>query len=638
MDGRNNMDCCFKKKGLLESEETDPSQNGSDGTRDLHISTETFQTYDSQKTADTERGKWTGRFDFLLSAIGYAVGLGNVWRFPYKCYTNGGAVFLIPYTIMLAFAGLPMFFLELSFGQYASLGPISIWRISPLFTGLGYAMCTLSLILPWSDCDNDWNTCACSKTMNIITNATIGGVNCSTLNITKRVSPTEEYWQRYVLEVTPSINETGYIRWQLFLCNVLAWVVVFLCLIKGVKSSGKVVYFTATFPYVILFILMVRGATLPNSLEGVKFYIIPGKDDWKKLLDAKVWGDAAQQIFYSLGPGWGGLITMSSYNKFNNNCYRDALIVSITNCATSVFAGFVIFSVLGFMAGEMGVEVSKVVAHGPGLAFVAYPEGIARMPGAPFWAVLFFFMLFTLGLDSMFTGLEAIVSALTDEFLALRPRKFLVLASICVLGLILGIPCVTQAGMYWVQLLDWYAASHSLFLIVFLEVVVINYVYGYRRFSEDIRTMIGFKPNFYWGACWLVLTPLIILFIFVMISVKYEPVNLDGMHYPKWAENLGILTMAASALWIPIFMIIRLAQYVGSCQGFLALFRGQLTGETWRRLTSPSPEWGPALVDRTLTPAGQRAKEEHDAKAELAIVNPAMNLNHYDSIQFETHI
>ncbi|CAH1801088.1 unnamed protein product [Owenia fusiformis] len=600
------MDCCFKKKGLLESEETDPSQNGSDGTRDLHISTETFQTYDSQKTADTERGKWTGRFDFLLSAIGYAVGLGNVWRFPYKCYTNGGAVFLIPYTIMLAFAGLPMFFLELSFGQYASLGPISIWRISPLFTGLGYAMCTLSLIvsvyynviimytlfyffasftskLPWSDCDNDWNTCACSKTMNIITNATIGGVNCSTLNITKRVSPTEEYWQRYVLEVTPSINETGYIRWQLFLCNVLAWVVVFLCLIKGVKSSGKVVYFTATFPYVILFILMVRGATLPNSLEGVKFYIIPGKDDWKKLLDAKVWGDAAQQIFYSLGPGWGGLITMSSYNKFNNNCYRDALIVSITNCATSVFAGFVIFSVLGFMAGEMGVEVSKVVAHGPGLAFVAYPEGIARMPGAPFWAVLFFFMLFTLGLDSMFTGLEAIVSALTDEFLALRPRKFLVLASICVLGLILGIPCVTQAGMYWVQLLDWYAASHSLFLIVFLEVVVINYVYGYRRFSEDIRTMIGFKPNFYWGACWLVLTPLIIL-------------------------------------------------------GFLALFRGQLTGETWRRLTSPSPEWGPALVDRTLTPAGQRAKEEHDAKAELAIVNPAMNLNHYDSIQFETHI
>ncbi|VDP69006.1 unnamed protein product [Schistosoma curassoni] len=138
--------------------------------------------YDSEK--QQARGGWNGKLEFVMTCIGYAVGLGNVWRFPYLCHKNGGGAFLIPYCLMLILLGLPLFFLEFAFGQFASLGPISVWNISPLFKGIGYAMVILSWILvvyyqivvahclyflcasftsrlPWTDCDPSWSSPNC---------------------------------------------------------------------------------------------------------------------------------------------------------------------------------------------------------------------------------------------------------------------------------------------------------------------------------------------------------------------------------------------------------------------------------------------------------------------------------------------
>ncbi|CAH1777699.1 unnamed protein product, partial [Owenia fusiformis] len=129
--------------------------------------------------------------------------------------------------------------------------------------------------------------------------------------------PSEEYWRRYVLNITDGIEDMGFVQWKLLLCLVAAWVIVFLCLIKGHKTSGKVAYFTATFPYLILTILLIRGVTLPGAADGLKYYLIP---KWKKLLSFKVWGEAAMQIFFSSGVGGGSVVTMASYNKFNSNC------------------------------------------------------------------------------------------------------------------------------------------------------------------------------------------------------------------------------------------------------------------------------------------------------------------------------
>lgn len=141
------------------------------------------------------------------------------------------------------------------------------------------------------------------------------------LNATDLVKkpPAEEYFTHHVLGTSSGIEETGGIRLSLALSLLGAWIIVFLCLCKGVKSSGKVVYFTALFPYVVLVILFVRGVTLPGASNGIWFYLTP---NWSQLTKAQVWGDAAVQIFFALSPAWGGLITLSSYNRFTNNCYR----------------------------------------------------------------------------------------------------------------------------------------------------------------------------------------------------------------------------------------------------------------------------------------------------------------------------
>lgn len=118
---------------------------------------------------------------------------------------------------------------------------------------------------------------------------------------------------------------------------------------------------TALAPYVVLIILLVRGVTLPGALEGIRYYLTP---EWDKLYSKRVWTDAASQIFFSLGPGFGTLLALSSYNKFNNNCYRDAVITSTINCLTSFLAGFVIFSVLGYMAHVQQKSIDQVGLDG----------------------------------------------------------------------------------------------------------------------------------------------------------------------------------------------------------------------------------------------------------------------------------
>ncbi|XP_057168380.1 sodium-dependent proline transporter isoform X1 [Ursus arctos] len=324
-----------------------------------------------------DRGNWTGKLDFLLSCIGYCVGLGNVWRFPYRAYTNGGGAFLVPYFLMLAICGIPLFFLELSLGQFSSLGPLAVWKISPLFKGAGaatllivglvaiyynaiiayvlfYLFASLTSSLPWEHCGNWWNTDLCLEHR-----GSKDGNGALPLNLTSTVSPSEEYWSRYVLHIQGSrgIGSPGGIRWNLCLCLLLAWVIVFLCILKGVKSSGKVVYFTATFPYLILLMLLVRGVTLPGAWKGIQFYLTP---QFHHLLSSKVWVEAALQIFYSLGVGFGGLLTFASYNTFHQNIYRDTFIVTLGNAITSILAGFAIFSVLGYMSQELGVPVDQV--------------------------------------------------------------------------------------------------------------------------------------------------------------------------------------------------------------------------------------------------------------------------------------
>ncbi|KAF4026688.1 hypothetical protein G4228_019338 [Cervus hanglu yarkandensis] len=333
--------------------------------------------------------------------VGYAVGLGNVWRFPYLTYNNGGGV------------GITMVLISLF---------VTIYYNVIIAYSLYYLFASFQRELPWSKCSVSWADGNCSRSpfvthcnvsisINEILQANKSWVDANNLTCINGSEvyqtgqlPSEQYWNKVALQRSSGLDETGVIVWYLALCLLLSWLIVGAALCKGIKSSGKVVYFTALFPYVVLLILVIRGATLEGAAKGISYYI-GAQSNFAKLKDAEVWKDAATQIFYSLSVAWGGLVALSSYNKFKNNCYSDAIVVCVTNCLTSVFAGFAIFSILGHMAHISGKEVTQVVKSGFDLAFIAYPEALAQLPGGPFWSVLFFFMLLTLGLDSQFASI-----------------------------------------------------------------------------------------------------------------------------------------------------------------------------------------------------------------------------------------
>ncbi|RVE40490.1 hypothetical protein evm_014860 [Chilo suppressalis] len=253
-----------------------------------------------------ERATWGSPVEFILACLGYAVGLGNVWRFPYLCYRNGGGAFLIPFFLMLVFIGLPIFFLELYIGQYSGIGPLQAFSaISPFFSGLGY--CTLVVIsiisiyymiivawilfytivsiagnLDWGSCDNAFNSLRIRSIM--------------------KFDELAAFCSRYI-----SMN----LRERARLVSLLNW-------IRHLRE-------------------------VPSISQEIAVH--------SKLFSRNI------EIFYSFGVACGSLITLASYNKFNNNCHFDAVMVCITNFLTSIYAGFAIFAVLGFQAQQMGVSV-----------------------------------------------------------------------------------------------------------------------------------------------------------------------------------------------------------------------------------------------------------------------------------------
>ncbi|XP_077361646.1 sodium-dependent proline transporter [Festucalex cinctus] len=524
------------------------------------------------------RGHWGGKYEFLLSCLGYCVGLGNVWRFPYLCYRNGGGVFLIPYFIMLFVTGVPLFLMELCLGQYGAAGPITVWKCCPLLKGIGIGMLCVAVLvslyynviiawtfyylgssfqmpLPWS-CDAVANAAVCNRS---------GGAS---------VSPSEIFWNERVLGVTNSagLHDPGPVRWPLALCLLAAWLIVFLCMLKGIHSAGKVVYVTATFPYFVLIVLIIRGATLEGSLQGIAFYLTP---DWRRLASAQVWNDAASQIFYSLGIGIGGVLSMASYNKFDNNVIRDTVIITTGNCLSSFFAGFAIFSVLGHMAWRRGVPVENVAVSGPGLAFVAYPEALALLPGSAFWSVLFFLMLFMLGIDTLFGNIEGITTAVLDEFPQLRgntKHKSLFLGVLCFGLYLMGLLLVTDGGIYWFTLIDSFSTSFGLIIITLFMCIGISFFYGVNQFCQDIIDMIRHCPPWcskvllYFKACWVFFTPFLLLFIltYIFMDMYSTPLHYGSYVYPLWGKALGVCMATICCLQILIWAVVAICKETGT--------------------------------------------------------------------------
>ncbi|KAG5839215.1 hypothetical protein ANANG_G00202640 [Anguilla anguilla] len=529
-----------------------------------------------------ERETWSKKIDFLLSVIGFAVDLANVWRFPYLCYKNGGGAFLIPYILFLVIAGMPLFYMELALGQYNREGAATVWKICPIFKGVGYTVIIIALYvgfyynviiawslyylfssftseLPWLKCGNSWNSINCTDPK-LINGSVLGnGMSYSKYKFT----PAAEFYERGVLHLHESkgIQDLGLPRWQLTLCLMVVVFILYFSLWKGVKSSGKVVYITATMPYVVLFVLLIRGITLPGAMDGIKAYL---HIDFKQLKNPTVWIDAATQIFYSLGAGFGVLIAFASYNKFDNNCYRDALLTSTVNCVTSFFSGFAIFSVLGYLAFKHGVNIEDVATEGAGLVFIIYPEAISTLPGSTFWAIVFFIMLLTLGIDSSMGGMEAVITGLTDDFKVLKRNRKLFTFATAFGTFLMALLCITNGGIYVLTLLDTYAAGTSILFGVLVEAIGVSWFYGVDRFSEDIERMMGFKPGLYWRLCWKFVSPAFLLFVVIASIVTSTGARYDDYIFPRWSNVVGWGIALSSMLFVPFYAIYKFTSAPGT--------------------------------------------------------------------------
>ncbi|XP_046641611.1 sodium- and chloride-dependent GABA transporter 1-like [Daphnia pulicaria] len=524
----------------------------------------------SLNSQQVERGGWSNEWDFLFSCISVSVGLGNIWRFPYLCFKNGGGTFLVTYFIAMVFCGIPIFYQEVAIGQYLGVGGMTlVAELAPIMKGVGYATMTVVFLidiyysiiiawtlfyliasftalpgLPWQSCENSWNTLNCflpTSNISILHNDSVSAV--------------EEFWSRRVLAITDGIDNAGAMRWELFGVLILSWMFVYFIIWKGINQSGYIIWFTALFPYVILCVLVVRAVTLDGASDGLLYYITP---KWDLLLTSGPWIDGATQIFFAYSIGTGALPALGSYNKFNHNCYRDAIITCIVNTFTCLIAGVVTFSILGNIASATNSSIESVVSSGPGLVFITYPEVVLRLPGAPIWAILFFIMLAILGIDSEFCMIEAFVTGIVDNWPnQLRKYRRLFVVSTIIVIFLLSLPMITEGGVYLFQVMDYYSASGmSMLFLVFFQTISINWIFGGKRFCSCIEEMLGKKSSWFLYVCWVFLAPAVMLGIFVFSIVQYTPVTYGSDYqYPKWAEILGICISLSSMLWIPLYIV-----------------------------------------------------------------------------------
>uniref|UniRef100_A0A8C2D0K0 Transporter n=1 Tax=Cyprinus carpio TaxID=7962 RepID=A0A8C2D0K0_CYPCA len=531
---------------------------------------------------EDDRPAWDSKLQYVLAQVGFSVGLGNVWRFPYLCHQNGGGAFMLLYVMLLLIIGVPLFFMELAAGQSIRQGSIGVWKhISPRLAGIGYSSCMVcffvalyyNVIIAWSlfymgnsfQYPLPWEQCP----VDMISNQTVKECAAS--------SPTSYFWFRKALDISDSIDQSGEFNPILTGCLLAAWAIVCLAMIKGIKSSAKVMYFSSVFPYAVLICFLIRGLMLDGAIEGIKYMFYPKLEIWGEV---QVWRQAATQVFFALGLGYGSVIAYSSYNPVHNNCHRDAIMVSGINFMTSVLASLVVFVVLGFRAKNIALDcvATSTVAlrrscfsfffsqgvEGTGLAFIAFTEAMALFPASPFWSTLFFLMLLNLGLSTMFGTMQGILTPLMDNFRVLGRHKTMLTVCSCILGFFIGLLFTQRSGNYFVTMFDDYSATLPLIIVVVFETVSVAWIYGADRFLDDVEVMLRWRPPvvycYLWKyVCLLGMVGLLAASLLRMVFKRptytawnHTTGSETSLEYPGWALVMLSTLIIVASLPVPV--------------------------------------------------------------------------------------
>jgi len=511
--------------------------------------------------------------------------------------------------------------MELAVGQFSSRGPVKIWQMIPVLKGIGYGnavanglvttyytvliaisffyfFSSFQTVLPWTVCDPQWKSFdMCYSSNNIRNNSlnqTIVELSHRSANTTFLVddqllnastllqSSSSLYFSEEVMKKAENMDDgLGLPEWRLALLLLLSWSIMCLIMIKGVASSGKAAYFTAIFPYCVLITLLIRGATLPGATDGMYYFIKP---DWDKILDIRTWYEAVTQCFFSLGVGFGPIVMFSSFNQFRHNIYRDAMIVSLMDTFTSLLGGVTIFSILGNLAFETGKPVEDVVAGGPGLAFVSYPEAIAKFTIAPqLFSVLFFLMMITLGLGTSVSLSGGVITTIHDSIPKI-PRWIITIV-VCVLGYLIGLVYITPGGLFVLDVIDYFAAGFIFFALTIMGTVGICWIYGLNRLIKDIDFMLNVKLGAYWKLSWAYVIPISLITIFVYSVFNYKAEDIGSGPYPSSLISIGWSLAMFALFQIPLWACHVLCKQMG--------LTWNQTWRDWKRSLQPSDQWGP---------------------------------------------
>ncbi|NET35458.1 MAG: sodium-dependent transporter [Cyanothece sp. SIO1E1] len=463
------------------------------------------------------RQRWASRTVFLLAAVGSAVGLGNVWRFPYLAGKYGGGAFLIPYLIALVFVGVPLLMLEFAAGQRMQRGAIGSFRqLHPGFGGLGlFALLSSFVIVSYYAVVMAWSLVYFLSSFEV-----------------KWSGDAEVYFIQEVLQSSDSINTLGGINWPILGSLLIVWILIYFCVWKGTKSVGKVVLYSVPLPIVLLGVLLLRAVTLNGFFEGWKAYLSP---IWNVLIEPEVWTAAFSQIFFTLSLGFGIMVAYASYKHSDDDIAKDTWITALINSGISLFSGFVVFGVLGYMAWETSTPLADLAASGPGLAFVVFPKALSLMPFPWFFSALFFLMLLSLGIDSAFSLIEALNATILDH------QKHWTIAKtslfVCLAGLMAGIIYTTRAGLYFLDIVDHFVTNYNLMLVGMIQAILVGWIYGAERLRRYINQVSEWEIGRWWNLAIKYIVPIVLVALIAAqlstdIKTPYEG-------YPGWALGIG---------------------------------------------------------------------------------------------------
>ena len=484
------------------------------------------------------RESWSSRAGFLMAAIGSAIGLGNIWRFPAVTYENGGGAFIVPYLCALLTAGIPLLILEYTVGRkYRSSPPGATRLLARPAEAIGWwqvVICVVvaayyAAILAW----------AVRYTGFSVNQA--WGDDPEGFLFTDFLKVSEE-------PGTVSTFVPG-VAWPL----VAVWVVVLAILVLGVKrgiEKANMVFI----PMLVAFflVLVVRALTLDGAAEGLNALFTP---DWSALSHGSVWVAAYGQIFFSLSVGFGIMITYASYLHRRSDLTGSALVAGFANSSFEILAGVAVFSTLGFMAGQAGVGVDEVTSSGVGLAFVAFPQIISEMPMGAFFGVLFFVSLVIAGLTSLISIVQVIVAAVEDRAgLRRTPAVLLVGGGIAVISVALF---SNDSGLHFLDVADHFINQYGIVLAGLALVVTVSWVL--RRLpalQANADATSAFGLGVWWRLCLGVITPLVLTWMMVdslnsEFSENYGGYSTSFLLWSGWGVAAGALLLGVVLSLLP---------------------------------------------------------------------------------------